>query len=98
MIAILLVGWIMVSPPNEVPPTIPMHKIPFDQWLSLQAFDTAKECEEGLVKYKVSQEPSLEDNEERKAQKRASLMAVTFSRCVPDYVIYPPPPGVLLNR
>ena len=43
--ALALVGWYLMMPPRDPLTYLPDRSAPMTQWLQLQAFDTAKECE-----------------------------------------------------
>lgn len=104
MIAILLAGWILVTPPTDQSGS-PLPDAPYSEWKHEKAFDSADDCEARGHTWLVDRALTRMDlhfAREGKPMDRKSEAeergAIRFSRCVPDYVMYPPPPGAALKN
>jgi len=90
--AILLGGWLLLTPPFNMdkgkPPHFTPRRAPVDQWDQESAHDTARECEaaRGQLAAQFEREKGKVD-----AENRAFFTALAAaSRCVPADSIYPP--------
>jgi hypothetical protein len=106
MLSIFLAGWILAFPPNaEDEHANAITRSPFSEWSAIQAFDSASDCEKRrreiqgtFIDAPGAQFGMKNPNPEVSRAYLGGANSALLSRCVPDYVMYPPPPGVTIGR